>query len=186
MRPNDYSRAWRAPTNTVPKTRYHKRDPVFERQLMRLLCGRICLLGIGNRYWRDDGVGSRIAAALQSCPDFDVIDAGCVPENYLEVVASKKPDTILMIDATDFGGVPGQVRFLATEHVAQSGLSTHAGSLQMLASYLQARTGAQIALLAIQPAYTRAGESLSPEVSQTARYLQQTLAAIVGARHARE
>jgi hydrogenase 3 maturation protease len=138
--------------------------------------GRVCLLGIGNRQWRDDGVGSYITEALQSCPQFDVIDAGTVPENYLETVVQKNPDTILMIDATDFGGAPGELRLMETKNIAQSGLSTHAGSLQMLAKYLRIRTGARIALLAIQPVDSRHGQGLSPEVSQTAQFLQRTLA----------
>jgi hydrogenase 3 maturation protease len=143
-------------------------------------------LGIGNRCWRDDGVGSRIADALQPCLEFEAIDAGCVPENYLERVVGTNPDTILMIDATDFGGTPGEFRLLETENIAQSGLSTHAGSLHMLAQYLQARTGARIALLAIQPANTSAGEGMSPEVSRSARYLQETLRIIAGASLARD
>jgi hydrogenase maturation protease len=150
-------------------------DSRFEDQMAHFLDGRICLLGIGNRYWRDDGAGSVLAEALQACPEFDAIDAGFVPENFLEVIAGKKPDRILFVDATDFGGAPGQVRLLFPDNVAPSGLSTHAGSLKMLAEYLQARTGAQVALLAIQPADTAAGESLSPEVSNTVMTLLEKL-----------
>jgi len=124
--------------------------------MAHFLDGRICLLGIGNRYWRDDGAGSVLAEALQA-------------------IAGRNPDRILFIDATDFGGAPGQVRLLFPDNVAPSGLSTHAGSLKMLAEYLQARTGAQVALLAIQPADTAAGESLSPEVSNTVKILLEKL-----------
>ncbi len=150
-------------------------DSQFETQIAHFLDGRICLLGIGNRYWRDDGAGSVLAEALQACPEFDAIDAGFVPENFLEVIVRKKPDRILFIDATDFGGTAGQVRLLFPDNVAPSGLSTHAGSLQMLAKYLQTRTRAQVALLAIQPADTAAGENLSPEVSHTVKVLLEKL-----------
>jgi hydrogenase 3 maturation protease len=150
-------------------------DSQFEDQIVQFLDGRICLLGIGNRNWRDDGAGSVLAEALQACPELDAIDAGFVPENFLEKVVQTKPDAILFIDATDFGGMPGQVRLLEAEKVAQSGLSTHAGSLQMLAGYLQARTRTQVALLAIQPADTAAGELLSPEVSHTVKLLLKKL-----------
>ena len=150
----------------------------FKDQLTTFIDGRVCLLGIGNRYWRDDGAGSLIAEALESCPDFDVVDAGFIPENHLETVAGKHPDTILMIDATDFGGAPGQVRLLYPDKVAYSGISTHAGSLRMLAEYLQARTQARIALLAIQPDDTSEGEGLSPAVSNTLRDLLEVLPVI--------
>lgn len=150
-------------------------DRQLESQLREFLSGRICLLGIGNRHWRDDGVGSWIAEDLEASPEFDVVDAGSVPENFLETVVRQSPDSVLMIDATDFGAAPGQACLLWPENVAWSGLSTHAGSLRMLAKYLQARSGAQVALLAIQPADTSAGEGLSPTVSRTAQLLQDEL-----------
>jgi len=150
-------------------------DSRFEEQMVHFLDGRICLVGIGNRCWRDDGAGSVLAEALEKCPEFDAMDAGFVPENHLEVIARKKPDRVLFIDATDFGGAPGQVRLLFPDKVAPSGLSTHAGSLKMLAEYLQARTRAQVALLAIQPADTAAGDSLSPEVSRALKVLVEKL-----------
>ena len=152
-----------------------KMDSQFEAQMAHFLDGRICLVGIGNRAWRDDGAGSVLAEALKPCSEFEAIDAGFVPENFLEVIARRKPDRILFIDATDFGGAPGQVRLLYPDKVAPSGLSTHAGSLKMLATYLHARTQAQVALLAIQPADTAAGDSLSPEVSSTVKVLQKKL-----------
>jgi hydrogenase maturation protease len=152
-------------------------DKKFRDRLAHFITGRVCLLGIGNRFWKDDGVGSYIAGSLKSSQEFAnqefasqeffVIDAGYIPENHLETVARKKPDTILMVDATDFGGIPGQVKLLYPDKVAYSGLSTHAGSLRMLAEYLHARTQASIALVAIQPADSSAGEGLSPVVSKT-------------------
>jgi hydrogenase 3 maturation protease len=150
-------------------------DRQFTGQLRDFIDGRVCLLGIGNRFWHDDGVGSYLAEALESCQGFDVIDAGFIPENHLETVVSKNPKIILMVDATDFGGRPGQARLLYPDKVAYSGLSTHAGSLQMLAEYLQARTQAPIALLAIQPADISAGEGLSEEVTRTFKSLLKIL-----------
>jgi hydrogenase maturation protease len=147
-------------------------------QLTEFIRGRVCLLGIGNRYWRDDGVGSLLAEAMESCQGLDVVDAGFIPENHLETVARKKPGSILMVDATDFGGEPGQARLLYPDNVTYSGISTHAGSLRMLAKYLHARTQASIALLAIQPADTSAGEGLSPVVSNTLESLVETLKAL--------
>jgi hydrogenase maturation protease len=147
-------------------------------QLTEFIKGRVCLLGIGNRYWHDDGVGSLIAEAMESCQGLDVVDAGFIPENHLETVACKNPGSILMVDATDFGAEPGQARLLYPDNVTYSGISTHAGSLRMLAKYLYARTQAPIALLAIQPADTSAGEGLSPVVSNTLEGLVETLKAI--------
>lgn len=153
-------------------------DRKIQEQLSSFINGHVCLLGIGNRHWHDGGVGSYVAEALQACPGLDVIDAGLTPENYLEAVASKHPDSILMVDATDFGGEPGQVQLIYPDKVAYSGVSTHAGSLRMLAEYMSARTHAPVALLAIQPLDTSEGDSLSPEVAHTLDDLLDSLPAI--------
>jgi hydrogenase 3 maturation protease len=153
-------------------------DKNFENQLAGFIDGHVCLVGIGNRYLHDDGVGSLIAQALEPGAEFDVIDAGFMPENCLETVADTHPDTILMIDATDFGGVPGQVSLLYPDKMAYSWEHNQAGSLRMLVEYMQARTKARVALVAIQPADLSAGESLSPDVSDTLNELLETLPAI--------
>ena len=137
-----------------------------------LLTGRVCLLGVGNRERRDDAAGSLLAERLAGSKGVLSIDAGVVPENYLEKVARWQPDTVLILDATDFGGEAGEVRILDPAAVGPSALSTHALSLQMTADYLGARTQARLALLAIQPADVRSGTELSESVSQAIARLQ--------------
>ena len=155
--------------------REHQLDARFEKQLAGFLKGRTCLLGIGSRWWRDDGAGSKVARSLESSTELDAIDAGFVPENYLETVARKMPDTILLVDATDFGGEPGEVRLLQPQNITAAGVSSHAGSLQMLARYLHARTSASVAVLAIQPGDTGSGEGLTPSVADTVKALEKML-----------
>ena len=150
-------------------------DKQLKEQLAHFIDGRVCLLGIGNRYHHDDAIGPYLVEALESRPDYDVIDAGIIPEDYIEIAARKHPDTILMVDATDFGGEPGEVRLLYPENVAYSGVSKHAGSLRMLSEYLQARTHARIGLLAVQPADTSDGKGLSQPVAETLDDLLESL-----------
>ena len=149
-------------------------------ELQRLLTGRVCVLGIGNRLRRDDGCGSLVAEHLAEQDGVLAIDAGAVPENHLERVARLEPDTVLFIDAVDFGGAPGEVRILEAEQVVHGGLSTHAVSLSMAADYLTARTRARFALVAIQPADFSDGQGLSAEVAQAARSLGGGLALLCG------
>ena len=150
--------------------------PELAGTLSRFLTGRICLLGIGNRMWRDDGVGSLTVEALEDYPELHTVDGGMVPENYLEKLVGHDPDTILIIDAVDFSGRPGELRLLEPGQLAASGLSTHAGSPATLAQYLELRTGARVGLLAIQPGDTNQGSQLSPEVAATMRDLVEELA----------
>ena len=158
-------------------------DKHLSKQICDFVHGKVCVMGIGDRHWHDDGVGSYVAEVLDSCPDLDVIDAGFVPENHLEEVARRHPDCILMVDATDFGGQPGQARLIYPEKVAYSGVSRQAGSLRMLAEYMHERAHAPVALLAIQPDDTSAGESLSPAVAATFRDLMEHLPEVCRNRH---
>jgi len=136
------------------------------------LGGVRAILGIGNRLWRDDGVGSVLAERLKKAnPEAAVFDGGMVPENYLEKVAAARPEHILLIDAADFGGQPGEWRLFTGEELAFTGVSTHAGSPRMLAAYLEERTGARVELLAIQPGDTGEGSELSPQVAVTVDFL---------------
>ena len=149
----------------------------FPPSLKTVLEGRVCVLGVGNRDRSDDAAGSLLAERLAKVGDGLSIDAGTVPENYLEKLVSLHPDTVLIIDAADFGGIPGEVRLLDPEQVGPSTMSTHALSLQMTGDYLKARAGARVALLAIQPADIRWGTELSKPVSHAVERLYATLSA---------
>jgi hydrogenase 3 maturation protease len=98
-------------------------------------------------------------------PDAAVFDGGMVPENYLEKVAATNPDSILLIDACDFGGKPGEWRIFSGGELAFTGISTHAGSPRMLAAYLHERTGAEVRLLAIQGGEGAKGANFSLAVA---------------------
>jgi hydrogenase 3 maturation protease len=129
------------------------------------LAGTLTILGFGNRLWRDDGAGSVLAERLKAaCPEAPVFDGGMVPENYLEKIAALEPDFIVLVDAADFGSEAGECKTFSGEDLAFTGLSTHAGSPRMLAAYLEARTGAEVKMLAIQPGDVGEGSELSPEV----------------------
>jgi len=137
-------------------------------QLAQRLEGRICVLGIGNRQRGDDAVGSVIAERITPSRGTVVIDAGVAPENHLERAVNADPDTVLMIDAVDFGAAPGALALLDWRNAKEGGLSTHALSLRMLGVYLDARTHANLEVLAVQPADVDVGHNLSRPVSEAA------------------
>ncbi len=144
-------------------------------ELKRLIQGTICVLGVGNRQRRDDGAGSLIAKALAQRMSGVVIDGGSVPENYLEKLVQSGPDTIVIIDAVNFDGTPGEIRLLDPYDLAPGRVSTHGASLELSARYLRARTHAQLSLLAIQPAEIGPGEGLSEAVSRSVALLSRML-----------
>jgi hydrogenase maturation protease len=104
------------------------------------------------------------------------VDAGVAPENHLEKVVAARPDTLLLVDAADWGGRPGSLRLLAPDASGVGGLSTHALSLDLVAAYWAERLPAvRIHLLAIQPAALEWEAGLSPAVAKTVERLAQCL-----------
>ncbi len=144
------------------------------------LVGRVCVVGIGNRLAGDDGAGSAVAEQLAGRVAGCVIDAGIAPENHLEPVVRDAPDTVLLVDAVDFGGEPGSVRMLDARALAAGGLSTHATSLGMIHDYLSARSAARTVLVGIQPGQLRLGAALSEEVARSVEAIASRVAELMG------
>ncbi len=154
-----------------------------ERELERLeelVFGRVCVVGIGNRLAHDDGAGCAVAERLAGRVAGRVIDAGVAPENHLEPIVRAEPDTILLVDAVDFGGEPGGVRVLDPKETAAGGLSTHATSLGMVREYLSARSEARVLLVGIQPGRLGLGGGLSPEVARSVEAVVRRVVDLLG------
>ncbi len=145
------------------------------------LAGRVCVVGIGNRLAGDDGAGSAVAEKLAERAPGYVIDAGIAPENHLEPIVRGEPDTILLVDAVEFGGEPGSVRLFDPRALRAGGLSTHATSLGIVTEYLAARCAARIVLLGIQPGRLRLGTALSDEVASSVGAVARRLAELMEA-----
>jgi hydrogenase 3 maturation protease len=144
--------------------------------LVGALAERVCVLGLGNRDRGDDAAGPRLIDLLRGRVPFPCWDAGPAPENFLEKVASERPDVVLLVDAADFGGIPGEIRVLDPDELAGT-ISTHCGSLGLVADYLRARTSARVCLVAVQAVSTRPGQAISPEVAGAVRVLAERLVA---------
>ena len=144
------------------------------------LKGKAIILGIGARMRSDDAAGSVLAVRLQGRMPFEVFDAGPSPENYLGKIVRQKPDSVIIIDAVDFGGKPGECRVLEGADVKTANLfSTHNASISLVADYLQNNLTTDIMILAVQPRSVAFGEGLSPEVSKTLALLEEWFYAAV-------
>jgi len=132
------------------------------------LKGKVVILGIGNRLRSDDGAGSILANKIKGKLAFTVFDAEVAPENYLEKIIQEKPDTLVIIDAVDFGGKPGEFQFLETQEIKTVNLfATHNASISLTINYLQNNLRADIIILIIQPKSINFGDKLSREVIAT-------------------
>jgi hydrogenase 3 maturation protease len=147
--------------------------------LAEALRGRVCVLGLGNRDRGDDAAGPLLVDRLRGRVPAPCLDAGVAPENCLEQVVRERPDVVLLVDAADFGGMPGEVRLADPAEHRPGTLSTHAPSLDLVARYLRVRAGCVVRVLAIQAAVTRPGRPLSEAVRATLEGLADRLAAVL-------
>ena len=83
------------------------RQHLFEK-LNKLRGSSTVIVGIGNTLKGDDGAGPLICEQLNAKVCAEVIDAGTVPENYIQKIIKKAPQNLLVIDAIDFGASAAQ------------------------------------------------------------------------------
>jgi hydrogenase 3 maturation protease len=135
---------------------------------------KVVILGIGNTLRSDDGAGSILSSRIKGRVPYIVYDCAESPENYLGKVGKDSPDTLLLIDALDFGAQPGEFNiYEASDIQAINFFSTHDASMSVLINYLQSKVRSDIIILGIQPKSTSFGENLSPEVTQTLNKLEE-------------
>ena len=132
--------------------------------LCLLFAGRTVVVGIGNRLRGDDGFGPAVAEKLEGRVRSAVVDAGNAPENHLGVIAGHKPDVVLLVDAADFGGGPGDVVLLDADELSTTSFSTHMPALSLMKTYLAAERDVPVVVLAAQPSSTDLGESMSDQM----------------------
>jgi hydrogenase maturation protease len=82
---------------------------------------QIIILGVGNLLFTDEGVGIRVAEALQDRYEFSenvrVVDGGTLGLNLLGVIS--EADHLIVVDALRQGGEPGSLYRLSEEEIPQ-------------------------------------------------------------------
>jgi hydrogenase maturation protease len=80
---------------------------------------QITILGVGNILFTDEGVGIRVAEALQDGYEFPenvkVVDGGTLGMNLLGIIS--EADCLVVVDAVRNGGAPGTLYRLAGEEI---------------------------------------------------------------------
>ena len=123
----------------------------------------VVVIALGNDFRGDDGAGVLFGRLLKEQGYFTVIEGGDAPENMTGPIVGSRPEAIVIADALDFGGKPGEFTFLPVEKLSGSGISTHS-SLNLFVDYLKMMTGARIYIIGFQPRQLGIGEGLSDAV----------------------
>lgn len=154
-------------------------------ELRRCFHGHVCLMGLGNVDYGDDGFGTILCEAitehLKRSGEVEgahsLINAGTMPERFIQSVAEKGFDHLIFLDAVEFGGEAGSVVFLNTEEILSRfpQISTHKISLGLLAKWIKRSGTTNTWLLGVQPGSVKATQGLTPKVKATLEVLEELL-----------
>jgi len=154
---------------------------MFREDLSARLSGRVTVIGVGNADHGDDGVGPMIAGILAAAGLENVIDSGASPELDTWRIRELSPDSVLFVDAVDFGGLPGEAALLEPTDLRAAGFDTHRAPLKLTMEYLERELGCRCLLLAIQPEDARQGAAMCEEVRRTGEALAGMLRSVLTA-----
>jgi hydrogenase maturation protease len=156
----------------------------FESEVARSLkwCAnrRVAVLGIGNEFRHDDGVGLAVIDSLKARiddPFIVMLNCADAPENFTGYVKRFTPSCIILVDAADFGGHPGEAHIFALSDLQAADVTTHKASLAVLGAYLGSETGASVFVVGIQPVNTDFGNGLSPILRAASNSVAEAISA---------
>ncbi|ATO32386.1 hydrogenase maturation peptidase HycI [Dickeya dianthicola] len=135
------------------------------------------VLTVGNTLMGDDGAGPLLAERMSQQPvaGWSVIDGGAIPENAAHTLRELKPRRLLVVDATDMGLAPGEIRIVDPERIAEDMLmNTHSLPLNYLIDSLKEDIP-EVIFVGIQPALVAFYFPISPEVTRAVDTLYQRL-----------
>ena len=97
------------------------------------------LLCVGNSMMGDDGAGPLLAEMCAANPqgNWVVIDGGSAPENDVVAIRELRPERLLIVDATDMGLNPGEIRLIDPDDIAGMFMMTTSRSTPSLGCILQ-------------------------------------------------
>jgi len=123
----------------------------------------------------DDGLGPLFAKKLsqitKESSNVVVIDGGTVPENFTGSLRKENPTHVILIDAVEMNGNPGDIELIEKERISQFNVSTHAMPISFLIKYLETTSSFKIILIGIQPKKMVLGEELTLEVENSVNVL---------------
>ncbi len=151
-------------------------DGTLLTQLNKLRGPDTVIVGIGNTLKADDAAGPLVCQKLrQAKSSAELIDAGTVPENYIQPIIKKKPRNLIIIDVIDFSDSPGQIRIFRPEQLSSLVISTHTLSPRVFIDMIRAELDIDVYFIGIQPAQTALGQPVSAEVGRAVQRLSDDL-----------
>jgi hydrogenase maturation protease len=138
----------------------------------------IVVIGLGNPDRADDGLGIMLSEKLQrEYPERVFSERQRSVEGIvIELLENKAIDTFIFVDATDFGGDPGEIRLFSAEDSERfmPAFSTHKVPISLLMDLI-VQHGKKSVLLGVQPGSVELLGEMSQDVIQTMKALEKEL-----------
>lgn len=143
---------------------------------------RVVLVGIGSPIRHDDVVGLKVLELLQKKLPGSVLllPTETVPESYTGAIRDFAPTHVLLLDAANFNGAPGEGRIIQIKMIANMSISTHRLPIHIFIDYIRKSICPNVALLGIQGVNIDIGEGLTPEVEEGATSIAEILVDLLG------
>ncbi|BET81897.1 hydrogenase maturation peptidase HycI [Edwardsiella anguillarum] len=125
----------------------------------------------------DDGAGPLLAEKLcgHPIPGWQVIDGGSSPESCAHTVRELRPQKLLIVDATEMGLEPGEIRIIDERDIAELFIvTTHNLPLSYLIAQLREDVD-DITFIGIQPAIVAFYAPMMQPVKEAVETLYQRL-----------
>ncbi|WP_288875989.1 hydrogenase maturation peptidase HycI [uncultured Kosakonia sp.] len=135
------------------------------------------LLCVGNSMMGDDGAGPLLAEMCAAKPagEWRVINGGSAPENDVAAIRDLRPARLLLVDATDMGLNPGEIRVVNPDDIAEMFMmTTHNMPLNYLIDQLKEDVG-EVIFLGIQPDIVGFYYPMTPPVKAAVETIYQRL-----------
>ncbi len=140
---------------------------LWENKLRDILSAnkKIAVLCVGNRFRMDDGAGCLLCDKLVETENFKPINAESNPENHIDEITKSEFESLILIDAANFGGKIGEIRFIKEEDISCFTLSTHNIPLSLIVSMIKLdNKNINTYFIGIQIGKCGFGEEVSEEV----------------------
>ncbi len=116
---------------------------------------KVLIIGMGNEDRGDDSFGILALRELskEDLPEnVKTMEVGPSLEAYLGKILEEDPSHVIFLDATEFGGRPGEIILADPEKTKGRSLSTHSIPLRLIVQYLRGRgLQAKFLLIGCQP-----------------------------------
>ncbi len=136
---------------------------------------KVILVGIGNQSMGDDAAGLMVVERLSD--SFKTLKITADPLNHVDGLCGS--DVVVIVDAADFGGKPGEFRIIEESEIDGSTLSSHSLPLSMFVHLLKKCVN-KVTVWGIQVKSLKPGEAVSPEVVSGIDKLSKTIKGMYG------